>query len=113
MKKLTAVVALLIALTASGQTVAEGYQRGNTLLTDCKSKVGTYNNGFCTGYIAGATDAVLHFAADRICKPDKGLNLGQIEDIVVKYLDDNPEKRQHTAGTLVYIALLETFPCPE
>ncbi|MEB8389308.1 Rap1a/Tai family immunity protein [Rhodobacteraceae bacterium KMM 6894] len=35
----------------------------------------------------------------------------QLRDIVVKYLQDNPEKRRETARFLVLSAYRDAFPC--
>ncbi|HMS25934.1 MAG TPA: Rap1a/Tai family immunity protein [Burkholderiaceae bacterium] len=51
------------------------------------------------------------FKVAHICFDDAKVTLGQIKDIVYKYLEDNPAKRHIRAHSLVRYALMETFAC--
>lgn len=54
------------------------------------------------------------FAKERpryICIPD-GVTKGQIYDVALKYLQDNPEDRHRSAALLARTALWRTWPCP-
>lgn len=51
------------------------------------------------------------FRVPHICWGDNKVTLGQIKDIVQKYLEAHPEKRHYTANVLVRLALLEVFAC--
>ena len=41
----------------------------------------------------------------------RGFSKNQLIDVVKRWLDDHPEVRQYTAGSLVTAALREKFPC--
>jgi hypothetical protein len=43
--------------------------------------------------------------------PPKGLTLGQMRDIVMKYLRDNPSTRHQRAEVLVNNAIIAAYPC--
>ena len=95
-----------------------GFKAGNELFAECqvaKTDNTYYQRGYCLGYIVGAFDASA--GADggvggiTFCAP-VGVESGQVQDIVVKWLDDNPQHRHHSAHSLVAAALSEVWPCP-
>ena len=51
------------------------------------------------------------FKVDHICFGENKVTLGQVKDIVLKYLDAHPEKRHIPASSLIRFALLENFAC--
>ena len=80
---------------------------GNKLYELCKE------NGipeFCRGYIMGVTDVVLNQNADHVCAPEHA-TVGQITDVVTKYLTDHPELRHKSGWSIVITALKQAFPC--
>lgn len=100
---------------------------GNELLDDClmsgddmKSEAVSYFQ--CTSYIEGVINTWL-FATElfdasetsapirNLCVPEEA-SLRQSADIVVKYLQANPERRHQSAEHLVIIALTNAWPCP-
>ena len=46
-----------------------------------------------------------------VCMPN-GANYGQANDIVKKFLEENPSKRHEPAFQLVYSALVSVWRCP-
>jgi hypothetical protein len=110
---------------------AAGFYDGNKLHQACHESLSTV-----TGYLAGWYDTrdldikrtraaakktsdpggtiTLHILATDmgggICLPENA-TLGQITDVVCKYLKDNPTMRHFTASSLTDIALREAFPC--
>ena len=71
-------------------------------------------------FVIGVYDAirVAHGADDRakrekmLCVSDKpGIVSGQVIDVVQKYLRDNPENRNESAASLVWVALNRAWPC--
>jgi Rap1a immunity proteins len=84
------------------------WQSGNQLLELCTST----NIGQCAGYVEGISDmANLSQAGKKaICMPP-GTTPRQLGDVVIEYLRSNPENRQNSAASLVYIALALGFPC--
>jgi hypothetical protein len=118
-----------------GQTTKKGLD-GNQLLENCgalikamdanfKGAGASYGDGWCLGYLAGFTDGLdaaalmssngsyEQYSALRdsfICFP-VGSNNGQYARIVVKYLNDHPERLHEDAKVLVASALRDAFPC--
>jgi Rap1a immunity proteins len=85
---------------------------GNDLLKYCKGKA-PYD-AVCLGYIEATADLVelgpLPIIGWRACFPDK-VSVGQLEDVVVLFLEKHPEIRHAAAGGLVGEALAKAFPC--
>ena len=114
MKKLF-VLALLLVISS---TANASFMSGNNLMERYRSYK-EYNAGnpseedlmlgmMYLGYVAGASDVLDNL--EMICKP-KGMTVGQAAQIVGKYLDDNPQELHISAGTLVFKALSEHYPC--
>ena len=96
-----------------------GYKEGNDLHRHCSQTASDFNTGICLGYITGAVDVlsdaklagVYKNGFDIGCWSVTEIELGQLIDIVKKYLVDHPEER-HNVGTLIVLnALREAFPC--
>jgi hypothetical protein len=106
------IAAMLVSLVVSDPAWGASFD-GNLLYSYCKSKHLTAQ-GFCNGYIQGV--GVLNGAADdrfgglRFCLPN-GVNLSQQQDVVVKWLSENPQERHHPASYVVIRALDQAFPC--
>lgn len=60
------------------------------------------------GYVVGIFDSL--DVNDKICEYDN-LQQGQVAEVVIKYLNDYPEKRGKPAYNLVKNALVKAFPC--
>ena len=77
--------------------------------------------GTCVGYLMGLTDGVgmQHMfskaygdKSDAVyCFPDEGIPLVQQLRIVLKYINDNPERAHLRTGTLAAEAFHKAFPC--
>lgn len=110
-------VATLVA--ASFPTVSHAsFKDGNKLLSECEAgdapRPDNLSWGACMGYIIGAADALGFWSAvttGASCLPPTS-QAGQVKDIVVKYLRDNPAKRHFNAHVLIYGALKDAFGCP-
>lgn len=98
---------LLIPLATALFTTAAcaQYVNGNTLLSDLRG--GSNDRMFALGYIAGVADA---YDENAFCLPPR-TQLGQIRDIVTKFLEENPKDRHNHAGVLVLVPLMESYPC--
>lgn len=107
-------LAAVVAVGISHQSLA-GFMDGNKLLERCQSDAGSSHNIYCLGYVAGIADvfgergSVLH-GHYRACMPPGATN-GQLRDVVVKWLQQYPERRHYDADSLVAAALSRTFPC--
>lgn len=88
--------------------------KGSDLLRLCSAASGSSDLNFCFGYIEGVRDGLVWMAVAEKSKvsaaiPDKTTK-EQLKGIVVKYLNEHPERRQRSAGLLVLIALKHAFP---
>lgn len=103
MKKL--LLAAIITIALSSPARAE-FHTGNSLLSLCNSMEIT-DRFDCLGYTTGVSDAAQwrHFC------PPEGITRGQIRDIIVAYLRQNPDVRHKTADILAAIALARVWPC--
>ena len=66
------------------------------------------SDGFYMGYVDGVFDA--YYNTFSFCPP-KNIRADQVFDIVFKYLQSHPEKRNLPAHILVEKALKEVWPC--
>jgi hypothetical protein len=109
MRKCLAVCLFLIPVSIFAR--GGQFNTGNNLKSDCFRENGTFNSGFCMGYIIGVADNNSY----KICAPggQGGVTQGQFRDIVKKYLNDNPAQLHRDADILVLNALQQAFPCPE
>lgn len=111
------------AMTAFSLSPAYAYfMDGNQLLEDCRAAQGTVQAMVCLGYVEGVADTALvplqysytyegkQYKRPRVCMSTNVI-AGQAKDVVVKYLDEYPEKRQMPADAIVVAALAIAFPC--
>jgi hypothetical protein len=93
--------------------VASTYS-GNDLLRDCSDRNDVTSFSFCLGYINGLRDEMVFASVGLGAKPSfeisEKVELGQLKDIVVKYLNEHPEERHQHAAGLVQGALARAFP---
>jgi hypothetical protein len=113
---------LAVSLAATGTASAE-FKTGNDLYSECTAPADWQRRFlFCHGYIEGIADAedleglresgFMDPKAKRnaLCLP-AGVQLGQLKDVVVQYLEGHPERRHRSAAALVELALSAAFPC--
>lgn len=113
---------ILLAITAAAMFSSSGawgkalaYTDGNSLLADCENSA-PMAISLCVGYLRGVFDSYTAnvsaaYISPFICHPPEGLELGQIERIVTKYLNEHPEKLHKSGASLVLAAMGEAFPC--
>lgn len=77
---------------------------GNKLTEICKTESG-YQYGVCLGFINGV--AALQKQA---CIPE-GVKFGQLKDVVLKYISENPEHRHKPATAIITSALAQVWVC--
>jgi hypothetical protein len=92
-------IVIVLWLTTAVQARAEG----DELLDYCSATEG-YSLGVCRGYIMGVTETAPN------CMPR--VTLRQIKDVVVRYLQTNPQNRQRKATDLIQEAVNQAWPCP-
>lgn len=87
----------------------------NELLRDCTHpSPGTFTAGLCLGYLKGVAEmSRLREKLPKlppVCVPD-AVTVGQVRNIVVRYLEEHPEELHYSSIILVTNALDEAFPC--
>lgn len=95
----------------------ENHVLGHGLLEDCTAKPKPGENDLllrvarasCSEYIKGVSDA-LSASRRRLCLPQAS-TWGQQKAVVLKYLNDHPEKLHQTRFSLTAAALTAAFPC--
>lgn len=111
MKTWTMISAAAGCLFMSAPARSEFYD-GNRILERCESP-DIYEKGICLGFVIGATDSLMNFrrySGRSECVRDSA-SAGQVRDIVVKYLKDNPATRDDAANSLAIQAIVAAF-CP-
>lgn len=119
--KLLLSASVLIFLMSGQNTLAQDKPNGNTLLQQCNAAVrridaiktgGDPGNAleqqaaeYCVGYINGFVDA-----DERHCPPE-GVTMQQYIRVIIKFLNDHPEKLHLGRAHLVDEALGSAFPC--
>ena len=95
---------------------AAGFFTGNELLEACSATNGTtayeYKSGICSGYVLGIADELDLENAQLgrgSCFSDE-VTLGQLRDVVLKYLQEHPEHRDLDAAVLVRSAFASAYP---
>lgn len=112
---------LLLVLTMIPRPVQASFVDGNDLLQKCSTRErdAAYfqNQSYCMGYIVGVSDAAEFFQTapgmpQLVCLPSN-VTSGQLKDVVVKYLQDNPAKRHEDAESLILTSLAINFRCKQ
>lgn len=101
---------------------------GNKLLKECNQGVAYVDGGKepesllavgrCMGVIQGTLDTLdlthaLLNSPKIVCLPSGGLQTIQIMKIVVKYLNEHPDRLHLNESGLISTALMVSFPCPK
>ena len=103
----------LVSWNVSAQEVdVSNFKTGNKLYKDCAE-----NYRHCVGYVQGVVDGASAIMAELsmktpICFPNN-VTSGQVTDIVIKYLKENPSARHYVAASNVMVAITNAFPCPD
>jgi Rap1a immunity proteins len=125
------IVMLICALLVAASVLAQ--DNGNDLLSKCRKGITKgsvdasmtaderWDAMYCMGYIGGVVDAdkVWQLQPSKTLEqPDvphycfpKDTQMGQIHRVVLKYLEDNPQKLYLGAAALIRLALHDAFPC--
>lgn len=97
---------ILVAALVSGSAHAQFYS-GNDLLEKLDNNSSVVQRMFALGYVAGVLDTVIGV---QVCPPDQ-VQIGQAKDVVHRWLQNNPDKRQFSASSIVIFALKQSWPC--
>lgn len=100
--------ALISATCVSGHA---GYYEGNDLYKHCSANPGASGYGYCIAYVAGVSDTMELW---RIKEGDTecvrhSVKLGQLADVVRRYLATHPADRDKNAEMLVISAIRDAF----
>ena len=117
LKVLVCSVALLTVATPAKAEVFESTQTGNGLLGLCRSSDNSREMLACYSYLKGTLDGWLTSEntfrnGPSFCIPE-GVTLIQLRDILVRWLDENPERRHEEGSALIVNAIVRSFPCVE
>jgi len=93
------------ALLAASSASSAQYINGNKLHRDTTG--GPQDISFSMGYITGVADA---YDGELFCLPP-AVNVGQMTDVVRKFIIDNPKHRHLNAAAIVSVALSDVWPC--
>lgn len=132
MRYLGAILICMTLVTSTTRAETGQFVSGNKLYEWCSKSTGTNYYSVCIGYIIGVWDAqpatefyrilwetTMRTRSKRknvrvkslICAP-KGLIIGQIQDVVLQWLRDNPKERHRPGRVVVTMAVQEAWPCP-
>ncbi len=104
-------IAIAVLLLATEAGTAAGLQPrlmdGTQLLHACQDAA---DGSFCLGYAAGAYDAYTQAIPVYSCPPHD-VTPAAVRDVVVKYLNEHPERLQPPATHLVSEAMMQGWPC--
>lgn len=101
----------LAAMSVSAQGVT--YYTGNQLM-EWNSSNTAFDRGRFMGYVVGIVDAKSRgWESTRLCCVPPGVAVGQLEEVVRKYLKQNPQEWHLEADLQVTLAMTEAFPCPK
>jgi hypothetical protein len=113
---------LMVFLTATYSAAEAEFETGNTLYAQCSVREGdpTYymKDAACLQYVVGIIDMIelqqqMSDASGKRaprCVP-AGVTKGQVRDIAVQYITNNPDERHYEAAALVWNGLIAAFPC--
>jgi hypothetical protein len=111
---LTSLSLISPASLAGEQEIVVSGLKGHDLLRLCTSRTGSSELNFCFGYIEGIRDGLVWLAAAQKSKPSVAIServtKEQLTNVIVKYVNEHPERRDRAAGLLVLIALKQAFP---
>jgi len=117
MKNILVLVFVFLAPSIAVEQSTENIKDGNHLLRRCKEAAvaveraswkdshEAFDAGFCHGIIEGVV-----YTSNASCVPDDG-TADQMARVVIKFLQDNPEKLNLNDAVLVELALSKAFPC--
>lgn len=107
-----AVLALTISSAAKAQKTSDIIEKGDDFLAVCQ-----YDNNrppdVCLAYVAGVVGTLALNWSDtgqRICIPDNA-TLRTTLDLVLQYIEDNPEKRNQKTIFLIAQVTIKRYVC--
>ena len=109
-------LAVLVAMGAPPlvSPAAAYFLDGDELMNHCSVNIADerYDPAVCVTYVMGAYDAYMFQRLVRNqprCTP-RSLTAGKLREVVVEYLQDNPDNRAMDASALVWNAIIAEWP---
>jgi hypothetical protein len=103
---------IAIGLSLCGASSLAKVRDGDQLLKQCTATIGAHVN-FCFGYIDAIVDLLVEnngIDGFNACISTE-LDDPELRNIVLKFLEDNPDLRRLGAPNLIARALAAAFPC--
>jgi hypothetical protein len=105
---------IFLLLIGASVNAEEPSGDGKELLRDCETTKNVSSTMWCYGYLNGILDMQSLTEGNpylpTLCTPPE-VTMEQARRVVVKYLQNHPEKLHYGEHALTYIALIEAFPC--
>jgi hypothetical protein len=101
-------LALCLLLAVCGRSaIAAAPATGNEFLIMCNTEE-PIRRVFCAGYVSG----IAGMLSDQrlICVPSN-VTAGQMKQVALKFLQDNPQIAHHPPASLISFALIKAFAC--
>jgi Rap1a immunity proteins len=105
MKSATIIPGALAGMLAVTPVAAQDHT-GETLYGACQSEV--WCNAFAVGIMAAGPWSPVAIALS--CMPREA-SANQLRDVIMKYLQDNPELRHHYFADVITMAIYDAWPC--
>lgn len=96
-----------LSILAPASPTRAGFDTGNELYQFCTSK-SNFDEGMCLGLVSGYYEGML---AGYDCQISPKVTRGQMRDIVLKFLRENPQERHHPGSLLAARAYFVAFSC--
>jgi hypothetical protein len=111
---------LLSAAPPQGAVPSEGFVNAERLQMHCNADEDDPDGlrGICLGYLAGSVDQLIGQAdtsreATPLFCPANDLSLEQVRTVFLDYLEGRPEHADYTAASVIEIAMVSAYPCPQ
>lgn len=96
---------MLLPLVFAACTAHAEYKDGNKLLSEMNGSI--YDQMSSLGYVMGVADALYGVV---VCNPTNA-TAGQMNDMIKRYLENNPSVRHYSADSLIARVLEQSWPC--
>ena len=116
-----AAVAVAIMVSATAFAADAPVDTGNYLLRQCREAIKIIDGkdgdiqdaSYCFGFVRATYSALQMDASDfGVCPPSGGVTGEQGVRIVVKFLNEHPERLHEDAFVLAFVAMGQAFVCP-
>ncbi len=111
-RKVLLAAAAGMLFVAPARAELPGFYSGEDLAAFCTEEELPEIETLCLGYVAAVADIVTSqgFSKFRICRSEI-VNIGQVEKVVKKWLDEHKSQLHLPAHIVVAKALAEAYPC--